>query len=1055
MDTPLALHVHLTAQGQSLAFSISFERYEDPTSLSRWQPSDNFVVPSHPGCVRRRPAFVPGSFREVFLAALFPRLGNHHPVPLPGHLRELDTSRAEFPKRTLGEGPYHIVGWAVPASQALTHLRPFLRAWTRRYGAALSSPGCFVALDALDLLHSAFSHGNLLPTRLPGLPDHAPARWIPPVSLHTLMSFRRALVGCPSLGAVHAWCVRAHEFRTQPLVPQNDTGPFARFAVEALSSVSGDSSDNAPTAKATPLKAEVLASLHASFGSCLHPNHDVWKPAVLPSQSHLHGVIAPSDQGRSEHPWQMEMALIGEGPAVPLFGLLKSDMLRDPVVEASDDTVRRFPASVAYRDWEGLLDQRPFLGARPELLRDGRSPLTEAEMSIVAGLAPMHGRPTEKVYRALGMEAPSRGREPVLFSVSIGNTQSARLRVKWSPVNDGELEQQLGEGGLAMLRFVPELTVVLGEDELSPEQARLLLASTEGAILRIGRRAVPRSDLEAVLELALARRKVLDRLMKGGSLGWQDVNQLEDEWTAARDAARLESVFAAQWEIFLEKLASGSASRLTETPPGFQGTLRPYQLRGLSWMDQITSFGLGACLADDMGLGKTVQVLALLWHHRRPGAPRRPKHPDLVVCPTSVVHNWVKEAKRFAPKLKVYMHQESSRETDPRRFGEVVRTADVMVTSYALLRRDRALFEEHRFNILIVDEAQHVKNPLAQQTQVLKGLRASRRLALTGTPVENHLRDLWSIYDLVMPGLLGGPTRFSRAFLEPLRRGEETAMARLRRRVGPFMLRRSKRDPEVAGDLPPRTEQIVECGLTREQAALYRALTEVTFEKVKGGTGMGRRASILAALTGLKQICNHPENYVEEDPERLLGRSSKLDRCMELLEELIDQGQPTLVFTQYREMGELLQAAIEQRFDREVPFFHGGLSPRDRENMLDAFRSEDGEPVLILSLKAGGTGLNLVRATAVIHYDRWWNPAVEDQATDRAHRIGQTRPVNVYKFVTTGTLEERIQRMLEEKRSLAAEVLSDAGETWVTEMSDRELRDFLKLEESSEDGAES
>jgi hypothetical protein len=271
---------------------------------------------------------------------------------------------------------------------------------------------------------------------------------------------------------VHAWCVRAHEFRTQPLVAQNESAPFARFAVEALSSVAGESPDPAAGAKPTPLKADVLASLHASFGSCLHPNHDVWKPAVLPSQSHLHGVIVPAEQGATEHPWQLEMALIGEGPAVPLFGLLKSEMLRDPVVEAADDTVRRFPASVAYRDWEGLLEQRPFLGARPELLRDGRSPLSEPEMSVVAGLAPMHGRPSEKVYRALNLEAPSRGREPVLFSVSIGNTQSARLRVKWSPVNDGELEQQLGEGGLAMLRFVPELTVVLGEDELSPEQAR-------------------------------------------------------------------------------------------------------------------------------------------------------------------------------------------------------------------------------------------------------------------------------------------------------------------------------------------------------------------------------------------------------------------------------------------------------------------------------------------------------------------------------------------------------------------------------------------------------
>ncbi len=1032
---------------------VSFERYDDPASLHRWQPSDNFVVPSHPGCVRRRPHFVPGGYREQFFAALFPRLPNHHPVPLPGHLRELDTSRLDVGVRAGGEGPYHLVGWAVPAAQALTHLRPFLRAWTREHGPSLSSPGCFVVLEALDLLHAAFAHGSLLPTRLPGTPDRSPLRWVPLLPLASLMEVRRALATCPTLLGVHAYCVRAHEFRSTPLVPKNDTHAYARFAVEALSGVTAEGQDP-PPATAPTMSDDLIASLHSSFGSCVHPAHDVWKPATLGAQSHLHGVIAPAATPTDDRPWQLELALVGEAPPIALFPLLRPDALRDPLVEAADETVRRFPASVAYRDWEVLLEQKPFLAARPELLRDGRVPLGEAEMTALSGLPSLHGRPSDKVFRALGFEVPSRGREPVVFSVSLGNTQAAKLRVKWRPVNDEALLEELGENGLAMLRFVPELTVMMGEDELTQAQARALLDASDGAVLRIGQRAVPRSDLEAVLELAEARRKVLDRLMKGGSVAWNDVNALEDEWIAARDAARLESVFAAQWERFLTALSAGAATRVTATPEGFRGTLRPYQLRGLGWMDQMTTFGLGACLADDMGLGKTVQVLALIWNHRHPGAKHRPRQADLVVCPTSVVHNWVKEAARFAPELTVYMHQETARETDPRRFAERVRSVDVVVTSYALLRRDRALFEDHRWNLLVVDEAQNVKNPLAQQTQVLKGLRASRRLALTGTPVENHLRDLWSIFDLVMPGLLGGPTRFSRSFVEPLRRGEGTAMERLRRRVGPFMLRRSKRDPEVAGELPPRTEQIVECGLSREQAALYRALTEVTFEKVKAGSAMIRRASIFAALTGLKQICNHPENYAEEDRARLLGRSAKLDRCLELLDELIEQGQPTLVFTQYREMGELLQAAIEQRFDREVPFFHGGLAPREREDMLDAFRADDGEPVLILSLKAGGTGLNLVRASAVIHYDRWWNPAVEDQATDRAHRIGQTRPVNVYKFVTMGTLEERIQRMLEEKRSLAEEVLSDTGEKWVTEMSDGELRAFLRLDDRADIGAE-
>ena len=304
----------------------------------------------------------------------------------------------------------------------------------------------------------------------------------------------------------------------------------------------------------------------------------------------------------------------------------------------------------------------------------------------------------------------------------------------------------------------------------------------------------------------------------------------------------------------------------------------------------------------------------------------------------------------------------------------------------------------------------------------------------------------------MLPGLLGGATRFGKTFMTPLRQGDGRAMEKLTRRVGPFLLRRTKADPGIVDDLPPRQEQDVWCDLTREQIALYQAMTEATLEGVEDKKGIQRRAHILTALMRFKQICNHPENFHQEKPDALFKRSGKLDRAMEILEELIESGQRTVVFTQFAEMGNLLVRAIEERFDFTAGFYHGGLSPKEREAMVEDFNDPEGPPVLILSLKAGGVGLNLQVASAVIHYDRWWNPAVEDQATGRAHRIGQKRSVNVYKFVTRATLEERIVLMLEQKRELAEQVLGSSDESWITEMSDRSLRDFLSLDKGAGGG---
>ena len=406
-------------------------------------------------------------------------------------------------------------------------------------------------------------------------------------------------------------------------------------------------------------------------------------------------------------------------------------------------------------------------------------------------------------------------------------------------------------------------------------------------------------------------------------------------WSTERAAAASESVFAARWEAFLARLRDGAGVPQRAAPEGFRGVLRPYQLRGLSWLSFVVDRGFGGCLADDMGLGKTVQVLALLALRR--GSNARRKRADLVVCPTAVVFNWAREAKRFTPDLRVHAHQGAGRAATAGALRETVDAHDIIVTSYALIRRDAALFESVAWGVVVADEAQNMKNPDALQTRAVKALAADAKLCLTGTPVENHLRDLWSIYDVALPGLLGGATRFAKTFLSPIRAGDARALERLTRRVGPFLLRRTKRDPGVAADLPPKQEQETWCDLTREQVALYRAMTDATLEGIVGKDGVERRAHILTALMRFKQICNHPENFQRDKPAQLFGRSGKLDRAMELIGELLEGEQRVLVFTRFTEMGQILQRALDERFGVEADFYHGGLSAKAREERVAAF----------------------------------------------------------------------------------------------------------------------
>ncbi|WP_406319917.1 SNF2-related protein [Streptosporangium sp. NBC_01639] len=492
----------------------------------------------------------------------------------------------------------------------------------------------------------------------------------------------------------------------------------------------------------------------------------------------------------------------------------------------------------------------------------------------------------------------------------------------------------------------------------------------------------------------------------------------------------------------LGDLLSGETERrLTPVavPQALEGTLRPYQERGLSWLSFLSDLGLGGILADDMGLGKTISTLSLLLSEREGGAPL----PTLLVCPMSLVGNWQKEAARFAPSLRVYVHHGGTRRRDDQ-LAATVRETDLVVTTYGTALRDLGALAGLEWGRVVCDEAQAIKNSAARQSRAVRSIPARTRLALTGTPVENHLAELWSLMEFCNPGLLGPAKRFRRRYQEPIEtRGDENAARALKRATGPFVLRRLKTDKTIISDLPEKMEMKVWCTLTPEQAELYKAVVNDMLDRIGGSEGIERRGNVLATMTKLKQVCNHPAHLLR-DGSRLAGRSGKLARLEELAAEIVEEGDKALVFTQYTEFGSLLQPYLAAHLDRPVLWLHGGLSRRRREELVERFRCDDEPMLFLLSLKAAGTGLNLTAANHVIHVDRWWNPAVENQATDRAFRIGQTKNVQVRKFICVDTLEERIDEMIERKKALAESVVG-TGEDWITGLSTEQLRELFRL----------
>ncbi|MFG3545887.1 DEAD/DEAH box helicase [Streptomyces sp. NPDC047725] len=506
--------------------------------------------------------------------------------------------------------------------------------------------------------------------------------------------------------------------------------------------------------------------------------------------------------------------------------------------------------------------------------------------------------------------------------------------------------------------------------------------------------------------------------------------------TAEADGETVEVVPAGALAALRDRLTAGV--RPAEPPPGLHATLRDYQLRGLAWLDLMTSLGLGGCLADDMGLGKTVTVIALHLKRARP-------EPTLVVCPASLLGNWQREITRFAPGVPVRRFHGPDRSLDGL-------TGGFVLTTYGTMRSAAATLAEQRWGMVVADEAQHVKNPYSATAKALRTIPSPARVALTGTPVENNLSELWALLDWTTPGLLGPLKSFRARHARAAENGEdEEAVRRLARLVRPFLLRRRKSDPGIVPELPPKTETDHPVPLTREQAALYEAVVRESMLAIEAAGGIARRGLVLKLLTSLKQICDHPALFLKEEPtpgaaDRLTARSGKLALLDELLDTVLAEDGSALVFTQYVGMARLITSHLAGRAV-PVDLLHGGTPVPERERMVDRFQS-GATPVLVLSLKAAGTGLNLTRAGHVVHVDRWWNPAVEEQATDRAYRIGQTQPVQVHRLITEGTVEDRIAEMLESKRALADAVLG-GGESALTELTDRELSDLVSLRRPS------
>ena len=564
--------------------------------------------------------------------------------------------------------------------------------------------------------------------------------------------------------------------------------------------------------------------------------------------------------------------------------------------------------------------------------------------------------------------------------------------------------------------------VALGEQTLTPTEFERLLGKATGVVRFKG---------EYVYLDPAAIEHLRQQLDKPPRLGAQEL--LRIALAGSYDGAPVGLNMAAR--KLLDELKDSAAIAL---PNGLQADMRPYQVRGYEWLARNARLGLGSVIADDMGLGKTLQVIALLLHLKERGELDAGR--ALVIVPTSLLTNWQKEVARFAPALSVEIYHGSKRAI---LVGAA--RADLLLTTYGVARAESARLKALPWRIVVVDEAQNLKNPAAAQTKAVKAIVAATHVAMSGTPVENRLSDYWSIVDFAQAGYLGGLTHFGREFATPIQTDRDAAAAeRLKRVLAPFLLRRLKSDKTIISDLPDKIEQNQHCTLSKAQAALYESVVREGLASIAGRSDtFQRQGLVLQMILALKQVCNHPAQYLKQGGDDPLA-SGKVERLFDLLDEIEATREKVLVFTQFRAMGELLQRWLCERQGREPQFLHGGVPRARRDKLVERFQTEAAERVFLLSLKAGGTGLNLTAASHVVHFDLWWNPAVEAQATDRAYRIGQQRNVQVHRFITRGTFEERIDAMIRSKRELA-EMAVGTGETWIGQLPEHELKRLFEL----------
>ncbi len=744
---------------------------------------------------------------------------------------------------------------------------------------------------------------------------------------------------------------------------------------------------------------------------------------------------------RELRPWA-EIGTGRVGPARATFRLGEVEPSSDEsadwrlefLLQSTQDPSLLVPAAQAWSD-DGSL--RRWLDRPHELLLAELGRASRIYPELVAGLRQATPRAldldADGAYHFLAVVAPAL--DEAGFGVLLPSwwDRRARLGLKATantPTDGVVAGRHFGRESLMDFRW----QLAVGDDTLTADEIAAL-AETKAPLVRL------RGQWVAVDPEQLRRGLEFLRHAPAGAKTAAEVLAL-----AASHPDDLDTplpVTGVQADGRLGELLAGTAARsLTpvDLPAAFDATLRPYQERGLSWMAFLSSLGLGSCLADDMGLGKTVQLLALESADR---SANPEAGPTLLLCPMSLVGNWQREAAKFAPRLRVYAHH--GRE---RLGGDALRArlavTDLIVTTYATGTRDIDELCGYDWQRVVLDEAQAIKNSLSQTAKAARRLRAAHRVALTGTPVENRLAELWSIMDFLNPGMLGSSELFRTRYAIPVERhGAAEPAERLRAITRPYILRRLKSDPAIIDDLPEKIEMKEYCQLTVEQASLYQSIVDDMLEKIENSEGIERRGNVLAAMAKLKQVCNHPAQVLH-DRSPVGRRSGKVIRLEELLEEILAEGDRVLCFTQFTEFAAMLLPHLAARFGTDIAYLHGGTPKKRRDEMVEGFQSEQGPPIFLLSLKAGGTGLNLTAANHVIHLDRWWNPAVENQATDRAFRIGQKRSVQVRKFVCTGTLEEKIDQMIEDKKALANLVVGD-GESWLTELSTAELRNVFAL----------